>query len=124
MKAQKASLEASLKALNEQKTYIEPLKKLSLTLRSKIDQIQLQITKEMLKVQQVETRLEEIVSVASYFLDRTQDILEILQGHLNWLETTKEPPADPPIKYIDIVTLEYELIEFGSKAVEELVKAV
>ena len=86
--------------------------------------MQLQIVDGMLKVQQVETRLEEIVTAASYFLDRTQDILEILQGRLNWLETTKEPPADPPIKYIDIVTLEYELIEFGSKAAEELVKAV
>ena len=82
------------------------------------------MAKELLKVQQVEIRLEEIVSTTSYFLERTQDILEILRGRLNWLETTKEPPVDAPIKELEIVKLEYELIEFGSKAAEELVKAV
>ena len=78
----------------------------------------------MLKVQQVEIRLEEIVSTASYFLDMTQDILEVLQGWMTWLETTKEPPADAPIKELETVKLEYELIEFGSKAAKKLVKAV
>ena len=77
-----------------------------------------------MKFQQVETRLEEIVSTTSYFLDRTQDILEIIQGRLTWLETTKEPLANAPIKDLEIVKLEYELIEFGSKAAKELVKAV
>ena len=76
----------------------------------------------MLKVQQVESRLDEIVSTTSYFLDRTQDILEIIQGSLTWLETTKEPPANAPIKKLETVKLEYELIEFRSKATEELVK--
>ena len=86
--------------------------------------MKLQIEEEMLKVQQVETRLEEIVSTASYILDRTQDILEILQGRMTWLETTKEPLADAPIKDLETVKLEYELIEFKSKAAEELVKEV
>ena len=77
----------------------------------------------MLKVQQVETRLEEIVSTTSYFLDRTQDILEILQGRLiGWKQP--KPPADAPIKDLETVKLEYELIEFKSKATEELVKEV
>ena len=84
----------------------------------------LKIAEEMLKVQQVETRLEEIVSTASYFLDRTQDILEIIQGHLTWFETTKEPPVDTPIKDLETMKLEHELIEFGSKPTEELVKEV
>ena len=86
--------------------------------------MQLQIIEEMLKVQQVEIRLEEIESTTSYFLDRTRDILEILQGRLTWLEKTKEPSANAPMKYLEIVKLEYELIEFGSKAAEEMVKAV
>ena len=64
------------------------------------------------------------MSTTSYFLDRTQDILEILQGCLTWLETTKEPPANAPIKDLETLKLEYELIEFGSKETEELVKAV
>ena len=77
-----------------------------------------------MKVQQVKMSLEEIVSTTSYFLDRTQDILKIDQGCLTWFETTKEPLADAPIKDVETVKLEYELIEFESKAAKELVKAV
>ena len=40
------------------------------------------------------------------------------------METTKEPPADAPIKDLETVKMEYKLIEFGSKETEELVKAV
>ena len=54
----------------------------------------------------------------------TQDILEVLHGCMTWLETTKEPSADAPIKDLETVKLEYELIEFGSKAAQELVKTV
>ena len=73
------------------------------------------MAEDMLKVQQVEIRLEEIVCTPSYYLDRTQDILEVLQGRMTWLETTKD---------LETVNMEYELIELGSKAAEELVKVV
>ena len=43
---------------------------------------------------------------------------------MTWLETTKEPLTDAPIKDLETVKLEYELIEFGSKAAEELIKTV
>ena len=68
--------------------------------------------------------MEEIINIASYFLDRTQDILETLQGRMTWVETSKEPPADVPPKDMETIKLEYELIEFASKAAEELVKIV
>ena len=42
---------------------------------------------------------------------------------MTWLETTKEPPANAPIKDSKRVKLEYELIEFGKKVAEELVNA-
>ena len=61
------------------------------------------------------------MSTASHFKDKTRDILEILQGRLTWLETTKEPPANAPIKDSKRVKLEYELIGFGNKAIEELI---
>ena len=77
----------------------------------------------MLKVLQVEARLEDILSIASHFKDKTQDILEIIQGHLTCLETTKEPPANAPIKDSKRVKLEYELVEFDNKSAEDLVKA-
>ena len=105
MEAQKDSLEVLLKVANEQRTDIEPLTKHAHILISKIYQIQLQIADEMLKVRQAKARLEEIVSIASHFKDKTQDILEILQGRLTWLETTKEPPTNAPIKDSESVKL-------------------
>ena len=62
-------------------------------LRRKIHQIQLQIVEERLKVQQIDIRLEEIVSTTSYFLDRTQDILGTLRGRMDWVEENKEHPS-------------------------------
>ena len=38
------------------------------------------------------------------------------------VETNKEPPAYVPPKDLETIKLEYELIEFASKATEELVK--
>ena len=82
------------------------------------------MAEEMLKVQQVEIRLEEIINTTSYFLDRMLDILEALQGRMTWLETNKEPLADVPIKDLETIKMEYELIEFVIKAAGELVKTV
>ena len=86
--------------------------------------MRLQMVEERFKVQQIDIILEEIVNIASYFLDRTRDILETLQGRMTWIETNKESPADISVKDLEMLKLEYELIEFASKAVEELVKAV
>ena len=63
----------------EKKIDIEPLNKHSLTLRNKIHQMHLQMTEEILNIQQIEIRLEEIINTTSYLLDRTQDILEALK---------------------------------------------
>ena len=82
------------------------------------------MVEERFKVQQIEIRLEEIINIASYFLDRTRDILETLQGKITWVETSKEPPTDVPPKDLETIRLEYELIEFASKAAKELIKTV
>ena len=58
LEARKASLEVFLKVENEKRTDIEPLTKHALMLRNKIYQMQLQIVGEVLKVLQVEARLE------------------------------------------------------------------
>ena len=78
------------------------------------------MVEERFKVQQIDIKLEKIVNTTSYFLDRTQDILETLQGRMTWVETNKESPADTSVKELEMIKLEYELIEFASKAVEEL----
>ena len=110
MEAQKASLEVLLNAKNEQRMDIEPLIKHALMLRNKIYQMQLHIADEMLKVRQVEARLEEILGIPSHFKEKTRDVLEILQGRMTWLQTTKEPPSNAPIKDSKRVNMEYELI--------------
>ena len=78
MEAEKSSLEVLLKVENEQRIDIEPLTKHALMLRNKIYQMHLQIANGVLKVWQVEARLEEITSIASQFKDKTQDVMEIL----------------------------------------------
>ena len=85
MDEQKNSLAASLKSAMEQKVDIEPLKNHALMIIKKIHQIKLQIAEEIFKVQQIDIRLEEIVNTASYFLDRTHDILETLWGRMAWV---------------------------------------
>ena len=84
-------------------------------LRNKIHQMQLQMVEERFKVQQMEIRLEEIINTTSYFLGRTQDILETLQGRMTWVETSKEIPTDVPPKDLEMIKLEYKLAEFASK---------
>ena len=81
------------------------------------------MVEEIFKVQQIDIRLEEIVNTTSYFLDRTQDIFEALQGRMTWVETNKESPTDISVKEVEMVKLEYKLIEVASKAPEELIKA-
>ena len=119
---QKNSLEVSLKIAMEQEGDIEPLKMHALTLRNKIHQMQLHMVEERFKVQQIEIILEEIINTTSYFLDKTQDILETLHGRMTWVVTNKDPPAYVHPKYLEAIKLEYELIEFASKAAEKLIK--
>ena len=69
----------------EQKTDIQPLKEHVLIQRKRIHQIQIQIEDERCKIFQIETRLEEIVDTTSFFLDRSQDIMEILKGRNVWV---------------------------------------
>ena len=82
LEEQKYSLTASLKDVMEQKTNIQPLKEHVLIQIKRIHQIQIQIEDERCKILQIDTKLEEIIDTASYFLDRSQDILEILNGRM------------------------------------------
>ena len=79
---------------------------------------------ERFKFQQIDIKLEEIVNITSYFLDRTQDILETLRGRMSWVEANKEYPVDIFVKDQETIKQEYELIQFSSNTIEELKKAV
>ena len=43
---------------------------------------------------------------------------------MTWVETNKESLIDVSLKDLETIKLEYELIEFASKAAKELIKAV
>ena len=68
--------------------------------------------------------MQEISSTATEFKDKTQDIVEVIQGRLTWLETTKEPPENNPVKTPEILQLKYELIGFSNSDAEKLIEAV
>ena len=56
------------------------------------------IEEERCKILQMDGRLEEILDNASYFVDRSQEILEILTGRIVWIETNEETPMELPVK--------------------------
>ena len=56
------------------------------------------IKDERCKIVQIDGRLEEILDTTLYFVDRSQDILEVLVRRIVWIETNKETPAELPVK--------------------------
>ena len=84
----------------------------------KIHQLQICIEEERCKILQIDTRLEEILDTASYFLDRSQEILEILMGRMVWIEMNKQSPTELPVKDHQGLKQEYDLLEFAINVVE------
>ena len=115
---------ASLKDAREQKSDIRPLKEHVLIQRKRIHQIQIRIEDERCKILQIDTRLEEIIDTTSYFLDRSQDILENLKGRMVWVETNKESLAELAIKDQQTLKQEYEFLEFAINVAKEFKKTV
>ena len=76
------------------------------------------IEEERCKILQIDSRLEEILETTSYFLDRSQEILEILMGRIMWIETNKETPAELPVKNQQSLKQEYDLLEFSINVAE------
>ena len=60
--------------------------------------LQVSIEEERCKILQVDNRLEDILETSSYFVDRSQDILEVLTGRMARLEVNEEIPIDLPAK--------------------------
>ena len=52
------------------------------------------IEEERCKILQMDSKLEEILDTKSYFVDRSQEILEILTRRIVWIETNEEPPLE------------------------------
>ena len=87
-------------------------------------QLQVAIEGKRCKVLQVDGRLEEILETFSYFVDRSQDILEVLIGRMEILEANAEGPAELPSKDQQALRQDYDLLEFAINTAEEFKKAV
>ena len=82
------------------------------------------IEEERCKILQIDTRLEEILDTTSYFLDRSQEIPEILIGRMVWIETNNESPIELPVKDQQSLKQEYDLLEFEINVAEEFKKTI
>ena len=61
-------------------------------------QLQTAIEGERCRVLQIDSRLEEILETSSYFVDRSQDVLEVLTTRMARMENKEETPAELPSK--------------------------
>ena len=75
-------------------------------------------------IKHAKDRLHEISTVASKFKDRTQEITETLQGQLKWLETNTEHPENTPVKSLEKLQIEYDIVNLSSRAVKRFKEAV
>ena len=82
------------------------------------------IQEERCKILQIDSILEEILDTTSYFVDRSQQILEILTGRIVWIETNEETPAELPVKDWKSLKQDYDLLEFAINTAEEFKKTV
>ena len=87
-------------------------------------QLQVAIEEERCKILQVDNRLEDILENSSYFVDRSQDILEVLTRRMARLEANEETPVNIPSKDQRALRQEYDLLEFSINTTKEFKKAV
>ena len=69
-----------------------------MTQKTKMLQLQTAVEEERCRVLQIDGRLEEILETTTYFVDRSQDVLEVLTARMARLENNKEAPTDLPSK--------------------------
>ena len=61
--------------------------------KARMLQLQTAVEEERCKVLQIDGRLEEILETSSYFVDRSQDVLEVLTARMARLENNEETPV-------------------------------
>ena len=68
--------------------------------------------------------MEEILETSSYFVDRSQDILEVLTARMERLENNEETPAELLAKDQQALKRDYDLLEVAINTTEDFKKAV
>ena len=71
-------LKEQLEVAKEQQVDLQPTKEHIQAQKAKVLHLQTALEEERCQILQVDSRLEEILETASYFVDRSQDILEVL----------------------------------------------
>ena len=64
------------------------------------------------------------METSSYFMDRSQDILEVLTARMERLENNEETLAKLPSKDQQALKRDYDLVEFAINTAEDFKKAV
>ena len=79
----------------------------------------------MRKIYQVQLKLaEEVSTISTNFRTRTLEVVENIQGQLTWIETNAAFLEDFPQKTMEILKIEFELLDFSSKATVRLTVGV
>ena len=117
-------MEVLLKVANERKIDIAPLRDHALLLKRKIYQVQVKLEEKVFRIKKAEDRLQDILIVATTFKDRTLEIADILQGQMTWLETNTERREKIAEKCPKKLQIEYDIVNFSSRAAERLMEVV
>ena len=72
----------------------------------------------------MDSRLEEIIETSSYFVDRSQDVLEVLNARMARPKDDAEIPAELPAKDHETLRRDHSLVEFAISIAEDFKKAV
>ena len=72
----------------------------------------------------MDSRLEEIIETSSYFIDRSQDVLEVLNARMARPEDDAEIPGELPAKDHQTLRRDHSLVEFSISTAEDFKKAV
>ena len=97
---------------------LQPLKEHILVQKARILQLYIALEEERCKVLPIDNRLGEIMETSSYFVDRSQDALEVLNARMARLENNAETTARLPSKD------HHDLIEFAVRTTEDFKKTV
>ena len=87
-------------------------------------QLQTTLEDERCKVLQIDNRLEEMMETSSYFMDRSQEVLEVLKARIERLESNAENPAELLVKDHQALKRDHDLVEFAVSTTEDFKKAV
>ena len=64
------------------------------------------------------------METSSYFVDRSQDVLEVLTARMARLKNNEETPAELPSKDQQALKRDYDILEFAINTTEDFKKAV